>query len=54
MIISKEDQEVARKKVDIADAYDVFKSMKGTYVICFDIVNLTLLTASREQRATWQ
>jgi AraC family transcriptional regulator len=33
-------QEMARKKVDITDAYDTFKSMKGTYVICFDIVNL--------------
>lgn len=35
------DPEMARKKVDIMDAYDTFKSMKGTYVICFDIVNLT-------------
>lgn len=34
------DQEMARKKVDIIDAYETFKSMKGTYVICFDIVNL--------------
>ncbi|GKX68025.1 diguanylate cyclase domain-containing protein [Inconstantimicrobium mannanitabidum] len=34
------DQEMARKKVDITDAYEIFKSMKGTYVICFDIVNL--------------
>lgn len=43
--IEGEDQEVARKKVDIADAYDVFKSMKGTYVICFDIVNLTFINS---------
>lgn len=35
-----ESEEMARKKVDIADAYEVFKSMKGTYVICFDIINL--------------
>ncbi|MBC7958415.1 MAG: helix-turn-helix domain-containing protein [Vallitaleaceae bacterium] len=35
------DQEMARKKVDITDAYETFKSMQGTYVICFDIVNLT-------------
>lgn len=32
---------MARKKVDITEAYEVFKSMKGTYVICFDIVRLT-------------
>jgi AraC family transcriptional regulator len=43
--IEGEDQEVARKKVDIADAYDVFKSMKGTFVICFDIVNLTFINS---------
>ncbi len=35
------DEEMARKKVEIADAYDMFKSMKGTYVICFDIVNMS-------------
>lgn len=34
------DEEMARKKVDIADAYETFKNMKGTYVICFDIVGL--------------
>jgi len=34
------DQEMARKKVDITDAYEAFKNMKGTYVICFDIINL--------------
>lgn len=34
------DEVMARKKVDIADAYETFKSMKGTYVICFDIVGL--------------
>jgi len=39
--VEGDDFSLARKKVDIADAYDVFKSMKGTYVICFDIVNLT-------------
>ena len=33
------------EKVDIADAYDVFKSMKGTYVICFDIADLTYINA---------
>lgn len=41
--VEGEDMDMARKKVDIADAYDVFKSMKGTYVICFDIVNLTYI-----------
>lgn len=47
--VEGEDQEMARKKVDIADAYDVFKSMTGTYVICFDIVNLTYINSiSRE------
>ena len=35
----------SQKKVDIADAYDVFKSMKGTFVICFDIVNLTFINS---------
>ncbi len=34
------DQEMARKKVDISEAYDEIVKMKGTYVICFDIVGL--------------
>lgn len=34
------DPEMARKKVDISEAYDVIKEMKGTYVICFDIIGL--------------
>ena len=34
------DQEMARKKVDISEAYDVIVNMKDTYVICFDIVGL--------------
>lgn len=34
------DEVMARKKVDITDAYETFKNMKGTYVICFDIVGM--------------
>lgn len=43
--VEGEDQKMAGKKVDIADAYDVFKSMKGTYVICFDIADLTYINS---------
>lgn len=32
---------LVRKKVDISELYDVLKSKLGTYIICFDIVNLT-------------
>lgn len=35
-----EDLEMARKKVDISEAYEVFKELKGTYVLCFDIFGL--------------
>lgn len=34
------DQEMARKKVDISEAYEVIVNMKDTYVICLDIVGL--------------
>ncbi len=34
------DQDMASKKVDISEAYDEIRRMKGTYVICFDIVSL--------------
>jgi AraC family transcriptional regulator len=35
-----EDIEMARKRVDISDAYDFFKQQAGTFVICFDIQSL--------------
>ena len=31
---------MAAKRVDISEAYDEICRMKGTYVICFDIVGL--------------
>ncbi len=31
-----EDLYMARKKVDISEAYEFFKELKGSYVICFD------------------
>lgn len=34
------DEDMAAKKVDISEAYDEICRMKGTYVICFDIVSL--------------
>ncbi len=34
------DEEMAAKRVDVSEAYDEIKRMKGTYVICFDIVGL--------------
>jgi len=34
------DQEMARKKVDISEAYEVIVNMKDTYVICLDIMGL--------------
>lgn len=36
-----EDFTMARKKVDMSEAYDYLRSMKGTYVLCFDIQGLT-------------
>lgn len=35
-----EDEEMAAKRVDVSEAYDEIRSMKGTYVICFDIIGL--------------
>ena len=31
---------MAAKRIDISEAYDEICRMKGTYVICFDIVGL--------------
>lgn len=31
---------MARKKVDLSEAYDYFKSLAGSYVLCFDIKGL--------------
>lgn len=36
-----DDLAMARKRVDLSEAYDYFKASKGSYVICFDIQNLT-------------
>lgn len=32
-----DDLEMARKRVDLSDAYDFLKQRRGSYVICFDI-----------------
>lgn len=34
------DEDMAAKRVDISEAYDEIRKIKGTYVICFDIVSL--------------
>lgn len=34
------DEEMAGKRVDISEAYDEIVKMRGSYVICFDIVGL--------------
>ena len=36
-----DDLYMARKRVDISEAYDYMQKMKGSYVLCFDIQNLT-------------
>ena len=35
-----EDLYMARKKVDISEAYDFLKNLKGSYVLCFDVQHL--------------
>ena len=35
-----EDLDMARKKVDISEAYDFLKGMAGSYVLCFDLQHL--------------
>ncbi len=35
-----DDPIMARKRVDISQAYEMFKSLEGTYVVCFDIIGL--------------
>lgn len=37
-----DDLYMARKKVDISEAYDYMKERAGSYVLCFDIQHLTL------------
>lgn len=37
-----EDLFMARKKVDMSEAYDFLRGLKGSYVLCFDIQHLTL------------
>lgn len=34
------DEIMAYKNVDISEAYDVFRELKGSYVICFDMIGL--------------
>jgi AraC family transcriptional regulator len=31
---------MARKKVDLSEAYEMFQKMRGTYVVCFDVNGL--------------
>jgi AraC family transcriptional regulator len=38
-----EDLYMARKKVDMSEAYDYLKERKGSYVLCFDIRHLTAI-----------
>ena len=40
-----EDLEMARKKVDMSEAYDYLKERRGTCVLCFDIRNLLGINA---------
>ena len=35
-----DDPVMARKRVDLSKAYEMFRQLKGTYVVCFDIVGL--------------
>lgn len=35
-----DDPEMARKKVDLSEAYEMFHKMRGTYVVCFDVNGL--------------
>lgn len=32
---------MARKKVDLSEAYDYFREHSGTYILCFDVKNLS-------------
>ncbi|HHV58852.1 MAG TPA: helix-turn-helix domain-containing protein [Clostridiaceae bacterium] len=36
-----DDFNMARKRVDMSEAYDYLKEARGSYVLCFDIQNLT-------------
>ncbi len=40
-----DDFDMARKKVDLSDAYNYFIENSGSYVLCFDIKNLTLINS---------
>jgi len=40
-----DDPILARKKVDLSEAYEMFQSLDGTYVVCFDIVGLMPINA---------
>lgn len=35
-----DDLYMARKKVDMSEAYDYLRGNKGSYVLCFDVRNL--------------
>lgn len=43
------DENMARKNVDISEAYDVLKEMKNTYVLCFDIAGMDTLNGISRQ-----
>ena len=36
---------MARKNVDLFDAYNIFQNLHNTYVLCFDIVGLSFINA---------
>ena len=35
-----DDPEMARKKVDLSEAYEMFRQMQGTCIVCFDMIGL--------------
>lgn len=41
-----DDVTMSKKRVDLSDAYDLFRSLEGTYVLCFDIVGLSAINAA--------
>lgn len=40
-----DDLYMARKNVDLFDAYNIFQNLHNTYVLCFDIVGLSFINA---------
>jgi len=52
-----DDPDMARKRVDISEAYEMFQHLENTCVICFDIVSLMPINEipmKRETRPFWK